>query len=61
MIGYVLRRAGTEEQQAIEEAVALAADELPRLFAEGAERVMNRLHARPPRSRQGGGDGTGAG
>jgi len=61
VIGYVLRRAGTEEQQAIEEAVALAADELPRLFAEGAERVMNRLHARPPRSRQGGGDGTGAG
>ncbi len=61
VIDYVLRRAGVEEQQAIEDAVTLAADELPRLFAEGAERVMNRLHARPPRPRQGGEDGNGAG
>jgi len=61
VIGYVLRRASAEEQQAIEEAVALAADEFPRLLADGAEKVMNRLHARPPRSRQAGDEEGGAG
>lgn len=61
VIGYVLRRASAEEQQAIEEAVALAADEFPRLLADGAEKVMNRLHARPPRARQAGDEEGGAG
>jgi len=61
VIGYVLRRASAEEQQAIEEAVALAADEFPRLLADGAEKVMNRLHARPPRSRQADGEEGSAG
>jgi PTH1 family peptidyl-tRNA hydrolase len=61
VIGYVLRRAAAEEQKAIDEAVALAADEFPPLLVEGAEKVMNRLHARPTRARQDGDDGTGAG
>lgn len=46
VIDYVLRRAGVEHTRLTEEAVAHAADEFPRLLAEGAERVMNRLHAR---------------
>jgi len=63
VIGYVLRRAAAEEQRAIEEAVALAVEELPRLVTEGAEKVMNRLHTRPARTREpaGGDDGTGTG
>lgn len=48
VIGYVLRRAGDEDQRRIEQAIALAADEFPRLVTEGAEKVMNRLHGKPP-------------
>ena len=46
MIDYVLRRAGAGHEQLTRDAVARAADELPRLLDEGAEKVMNRLHAR---------------
>jgi PTH1 family peptidyl-tRNA hydrolase len=46
VIDYVLRRAGAEHARLTEEAVTHAADEFPRLLAEGAEKVMNRLHVR---------------
>lgn len=46
VIDYVLQRAGAEQERLTRDAVARAADELPRLLAEGAEKVMNRLHAR---------------
>jgi PTH1 family peptidyl-tRNA hydrolase len=48
VIDYVLRRASAEHARLTEEAVAHAADEFPRLLAEGAEKVMNRLHVRAP-------------
>ena len=46
VIEYVLRRADAEHEQLTRDAVTRAADEFPRLLAEGAEKVMNRLHAR---------------
>lgn len=46
VIDYVLRRAGAEHERLTGEAVARAADEFPNLMAEGAEKVMNRLHTR---------------
>lgn len=46
VIDYVLRRAGAEQERLTQEAVLRAADEFPRLLDEGAEKVMNRLHAR---------------
>jgi PTH1 family peptidyl-tRNA hydrolase len=49
VIGYVLKRASAEDQARILESVAAAADEFPSLLAEGAGRVMNRLHSRPAR------------
>lgn len=49
VIGYVLRRPSADDEVAINDAVALAADEFPRLLSLGAERVMNRLHAQAPR------------
>jgi PTH1 family peptidyl-tRNA hydrolase len=48
VIGYVLRRPSTEDERSLLGAVALAADEFPRLLDEGAERVMNRLHSKAP-------------
>jgi len=47
VIGYVLRRPSADDEAQIIEAVDLAAREFPRLLAEGAGKVMNRLHARP--------------
>jgi peptidyl-tRNA hydrolase, PTH1 family len=49
VIGYVLRRPSTDDEVAINDAVALAAEEFPRLLSLGADRVMNRLHAQAPR------------
>jgi PTH1 family peptidyl-tRNA hydrolase len=50
VIGYVLKRAGADEEAGILESVAAAADEFPRVLVEGADRVMNRLHSRPARA-----------
>ncbi len=47
VIGYVLRRPSADDEAQIIEAVDLAAKEFPRLLAEGAGKVMNRLHTRP--------------
>ncbi len=44
---YVLQRAPAVEERLILEAVELAVAEFPRLLADGAEKTMNRLHARP--------------
>jgi len=46
VIGYVLRRADAADEEQVLAAVTAAADELPSLLAEGAGRVMNRLHSR---------------
>jgi PTH1 family peptidyl-tRNA hydrolase len=46
VIGYVLRRAGAGDEAQVLEAIEAAADEFPHLLAEGAGRVMNRLHTR---------------
>lgn len=43
---YVLQRAGAEDEAAIRAAVSAAADELPKLLEQGAEKAMNRLHTR---------------
>lgn len=50
VIGYVLKRPATGEEASLLEAVSLAADEFPRLLAEGAGKAMNRLHTRPDTS-----------
>lgn len=50
VIGYVLRRPSLDDELAIHDAIALAADEFPRLLTAGAERVMNRLHTHTPRA-----------
>jgi len=47
VIGYVLRRAGAVDEEQVLAAIEAAADEFPHLLAEGAGRVMNRLHSRP--------------
>lgn len=44
VVDYVLRRAPAHDEAAILDAVTVAVDELPRLYVEGAEKVMNRLH-----------------
>jgi PTH1 family peptidyl-tRNA hydrolase len=46
VIGYVLRRPGPEDEASILKAAGLAADEFPRLLAQGPDKVMNRLHTR---------------
>lgn len=43
---YVLQRASAEDEQAIRAAVLAAADEIPGLLEQGAEKTMNRLHTR---------------
>lgn len=48
VIDYVLERASAVEERLIREAIELAVSEFPRLVTEGAEQMMNRLHARPP-------------
>lgn len=44
VVDYVLRRAPAHDEDAILDAVAEAAAELPKVYTEGAEKVMNRLH-----------------
>lgn len=44
VIDYVLRRAPAHDEDAILAAVDESTAELPRLWTEGAEKVMNRLH-----------------
>ncbi|MFZ9966216.1 MAG: aminoacyl-tRNA hydrolase [Steroidobacteraceae bacterium] len=53
VVDYVLRRAPREEQEAILSAIARAADEIPRLLTEGADKVMNRLHTQPSAAGEG--------
>ena len=48
VIGYVLQRASAVDERLMREAVELAMAEFPRLLTEGAEKVMNRLHASTP-------------
>ncbi|MFZ9709420.1 MAG: aminoacyl-tRNA hydrolase [Steroidobacteraceae bacterium] len=43
---YVLQRASSSEESAIHAAIAAAADVLPLLIEQGAEKAMNRLHTR---------------
>lgn len=43
---YVLQRASSAEETAIHAAIAAAADVLPVLIEQGAEKAMNRLHTR---------------
>ncbi|MFM7396212.1 MAG: aminoacyl-tRNA hydrolase [Gammaproteobacteria bacterium] len=42
---YVLQRAPSDQERAIDTAVSHAADVLPMLLAQGAEKAMNRLHS----------------
>jgi PTH1 family peptidyl-tRNA hydrolase len=46
VIDYVLSRAPQREEEAILEAVKAAADALPLLLEQGAERAMTVLHSR---------------
>lgn len=48
VIDYVLERPSAVDERLIQEAIELAVSEFPRLVTEGAEIMMNRLHARPP-------------
>jgi PTH1 family peptidyl-tRNA hydrolase len=48
VIGYVLERPNAVEERLIRESIELAVAEFPRLMTEGAEKMMNRLHASPP-------------
>jgi peptidyl-tRNA hydrolase, PTH1 family len=48
VIDYVLRRAPPSEQALLDEAVGAAIEAVPRLLADGAEKVMNSLHRRSP-------------
>lgn len=43
---YVLQRAGAAEERLLQDAVADAADAVPRLLEQGAQKVMQRLHTR---------------
>ena len=47
MIDYVLTRAPRAEEDLIFEAVNMAADCMPLLIEQGAERAMTKLHSRP--------------
>ena len=44
--GYVLKRAPSEEERAIEEAVRDAVDVMPKLLEQGLEKAMTQLHSR---------------
>ena len=48
VIDYVLRRAVPAEQALLDGAIGAAAEALPRLLVDGAEKVMNGLHRRAP-------------
>jgi peptidyl-tRNA hydrolase len=44
----VLERPTPVEDRLMREAIELAVAEFPRLLTEGAEKMMNRLHTKPP-------------
>lgn len=46
VVDYVLRRAPGDEDAVLQQAVALAADIVPLVLAEGAQKAMNRLHTK---------------
>lgn len=48
VIDYVLRRAPAAEETLLRGAIDAAADAVPRLLADGAEKIMNTLHRREP-------------
>lgn len=48
VVDHVLKRANSTEDAAIRDTLRQAADLLPALLEQGAERVMNRLHTRKP-------------
>jgi PTH1 family peptidyl-tRNA hydrolase len=48
VVGYVLKPAPADEQRAIDDAVALAADHFPDIVAGKLEAVMNTLHRKSP-------------
>jgi PTH1 family peptidyl-tRNA hydrolase len=52
VVDYALSRATAEEDRLLQQAVQDAADAIPLLLTEGAQKVMNRLHTRavPPLS-----------
>ena len=52
VIGYVLKRAPSSEQALLDEAVEAGATAVPRILADGAEKVMNGLHRRTPAARE---------
>ncbi len=52
VIDYVLQRASAVEERLMREAIELAVAEFPRLLDEGAEKMMNRLHASAPAAEQ---------
>jgi PTH1 family peptidyl-tRNA hydrolase len=59
VVDHVLTRAAADEEGLIREALRAAADVLPVLLEQGAERAMNRLHARKrPAKPQAAPDGT---
>jgi PTH1 family peptidyl-tRNA hydrolase len=47
-IDYVLGRASAPDEQLIRETILEAADAVPVILADGAQKAMNRLHARAP-------------
>lgn len=49
VLDYVLQRASAADEQAIQRAVLDAADVLPMLVEQGAEKAMNRLHTQAER------------
>lgn len=48
VIDYVLQRPSAVDGRLMREAIELAVAEFPRLLTEGAEKMMNRLHTKPP-------------
>jgi PTH1 family peptidyl-tRNA hydrolase len=46
VVDYVLQRPAAAEERLLEDAIADAADALPELLAQGAQKAMNRLHTR---------------
>jgi PTH1 family peptidyl-tRNA hydrolase len=47
VVDYVLRRAPAEEDALLQQAIGIAADIIPAVLAEGAQKAMNRLHSKP--------------
>ena len=52
VIDYVLQRPNAVDGRLMREAIELAVAELPRLLAEGPEKMMNRLHTPAPAAEQ---------